>query len=248
MFRTCWFYRTTGLASLSAAALQLRILWASLRWDDMAAKSSAHDGKNQLTTDTEIVTTDVLRHRHVGRFLERTQYFQRRVVIPLDVPKTVREVAPSRSGLRKRKLVEAPRLSQPIVSEDWIDEDRLDLWEIRQYHERIERAASGVGTTPTMTRFKTAAAASPQTTAQVESLYLDTRKNPKLCLTCPSLCGRSGRFEDGPVDADDGGDEGKGRAAVAGATGRPPAEERRYAQRQRRSPGSARWQNGRRRR
>lgn len=166
VFRTCWFYRTTGLASLSAAALQLRILWASLRWDDMAAKSSAHDGKNQLTTDTEIVTTDVLRHRHIGRFLERTQYFQRRVVIPLDVPKTVREVAPSRSGLRKRKLVEAPRLSQPIVSEDWIDEDRLDLWEIRQYHERIERAASGVGTTPTMTRFKTAAAASPQTTAQ----------------------------------------------------------------------------------
>jgi len=150
LFKTCWFFRTIGLQSLSAAALQLRILWACLRWDDMNSKAmGTADGKNQLTTDSEIVTTDILKHRHVGRFLERTQYFQRRVVIPLDVPKTVREVAPSRSGLRKRKLVEAPRFSQPVVSEEWIDEDRLDLPSIRHYHEKAERA-----NTPIATRLK----------------------------------------------------------------------------------------------
>lgn len=155
VFKTCWFFRTNGLQSLSAAALQLRILWACLRWDDMAAKAGnmgMADGKNQTTTDTEIVTTDILKHRHVGRFLERTQYFQRRVVIPLDVPKTVREVTPSRSGLRKRKMVEAPKLSQPIVTEEWVDEDRLDLWVIKHFHERIEKAAAaaaaGTSTTP----------------------------------------------------------------------------------------------------
>ena len=164
LFKTCWFFRTNGLQSLSAAALQLRILWACLRWDDMAAKAGnmgMADGKNQTTTDTEIVTTDILKHRHVGRFLERTQYFQRRVVIPLDVPKTVREVTPSRSGLRKRKMVEAPKLSQPIVTEEWVDEDRLDLWVIKHYHERMERAAAavaaGTATTPgsQLTRLKT---------------------------------------------------------------------------------------------
>jgi len=116
VFKTCWFYRTNGLQSLGAAALQLRILWACLRWDDMAIRSgaagSSADGKNQLTTETEIITTDILKHRHVGRFLERTQYFQRRVIIPLDVPKTVREITPSRSGL------------------------------IKHYHERVERAAA----------------------------------------------------------------------------------------------------------
>lgn len=149
LFKTCWFFRTIGLQSLSAAALQLRILWACLRWDDMNTKPNTADGKNQLTTDSEIVTTDILKHRHVGRFLEKTQYFQRRVVIPLDVPKTVREVAPSRSGLRKRKLVEAPKFSQPVVSEEWIDEDRLDLWSIRHYHEKAERA-----NTPIPTRLK----------------------------------------------------------------------------------------------
>ena len=146
LFKTCWFFRTIGLQSLSAAALQLRILWACLRWDDMNTKPSTADGKNQLTTDSEIVTTDILKHRHVGRFLEKTQYFQRRVVIPLDVPKTVREVAPSRSGLRKRKLVEAPKFSQPVVSEEWIDEDRLDLWSIRHYHEKAERTSTPVAT------------------------------------------------------------------------------------------------------
>lgn len=170
LFKTCWFFRTNGLQSLSAAALQLRILWACLRWDDMAAKAGnmgMADGKNQTTTDTEIVTTDILKHRHVGRFLERTQYFQRRVVIPLDVPKTVREVTPSRSGLRKRKMVEAPKLSQPIVTEEWVDEDRLDLWVIKHYHERIEKAAAAAAagtTTPgsQLTRIKgTAQAVGP---------------------------------------------------------------------------------------
>jgi nucleosome-remodeling factor subunit BPTF len=123
------------------------------------------DGKNQTTTDTEITTTDILKHRHIGRFLERTQYFQRRVVIPLDVPKTVREVTPSRSGLRKRKMVEAPKLSQPIVTEEWVDEDRLELWVIKQYHERIEKAAamaaaaSTTTSTPHLTRLKS----TPQT-------------------------------------------------------------------------------------
>ena len=162
LFKTCWFYRTNGLPSLSAAALQLRILWACLRWEEMNTKTGGGssgavgvvtnmDGKNQQTTETEIVTTDILKHRHVGRFLERTQYFQRRVVIPLDVPKTVREVTPSRSGLRKRKMVEAPRLSQPIVTEEWVDEDRLDLWVIKHYHERMERAATATATSAATT-------------------------------------------------------------------------------------------------
>ena len=168
LFKNVWFYRTNGLQSLSAFALQVRILWACLRWEEMSTKASnmGMDGKNQITTDTEITTTDILKHRHIGRFLERTQYFQRRVVIPLDVPKTVREVTPSRSGLRKRKMVEAPKLSQPIVTEDWVDEDRLELWVIKQYHERIEKAAAAAAvaasTTPTtshLTRIKS----TPQT-------------------------------------------------------------------------------------
>lgn len=90
LFKTCWLYRTVNLRSLAAASLQLRIMWACLRWDDMQVKPLTTDGKHQITTDTDIITMEMLKHRHIGRFLERTQYLRRKIVIPLELPKTVR--------------------------------------------------------------------------------------------------------------------------------------------------------------
>lgn len=115
LFKTCWLYRTVNLQWLASAALQLRVMWTCLRWDDMAAKPATADGKHQLTTDTEIVSLELLKHRHVGQFSERTQYLRRRVVIPLELPKTVREVTSIRSGLRKRKRAESPQNTEPQV-------------------------------------------------------------------------------------------------------------------------------------
>lgn len=92
LFKTCWTYRTVNLKSLAAVALQLRILWACLRWDDMQIKPQSTDGKHQITTETEILSLELLKHRHVGQFLERTQYLRRKVVIPLELPKTVRGI------------------------------------------------------------------------------------------------------------------------------------------------------------
>jgi nucleosome-remodeling factor subunit BPTF len=46
------------------------------------------------------------------------------------------EVTSIRSGLRKRKRAESPQHTEPQVTEEWIDEDKLELWEIRQYGER----------------------------------------------------------------------------------------------------------------
>lgn len=115
LFKTCWLYRTVNLQWLASAALQLRVLWACLRWDDMAAKPATADGKHQLTTDTEIVSLELLKHRHIGQFSERTQYLRRKVVIPLELPKTVREVTSIRSGLRKRKRAESPQNTEPQV-------------------------------------------------------------------------------------------------------------------------------------
>ncbi|XP_025834373.1 nucleosome-remodeling factor subunit NURF301 isoform X2 [Agrilus planipennis] len=136
LFKTCWLYRTVNLKALSAVALQLRILWACLRWDDMQMKPPTSDGKHQITTETEILSLELLKHRQVGRFSERTQYLRRKVVIPLELPKTVREVTSIRSGLRKRKRPESPQSTDPQVSEEWVDEDKLELWEIKQYGEK----------------------------------------------------------------------------------------------------------------
>lgn len=81
LFKTSWLFRTVTLKSLAAVALQLRVLWACLRWDDMLVKPPTPDGKHQITTDTEIINLEILKHRHVGQFLGRSQYFRRKVSI-----------------------------------------------------------------------------------------------------------------------------------------------------------------------
>lgn len=135
-FKTAWFYRTMTMRTLAAVALQLRIVWCCLRWDDMATKAPTSDGKHQVTTETEIMSLEILKYRHTGRFSERTQYLRRKVVIPLELPKTIREFTSIRSGLRKRKRAESPQKTEPQVSEEWVDEDKLELWEIRQFGEK----------------------------------------------------------------------------------------------------------------
>ncbi|XP_045474832.1 nucleosome-remodeling factor subunit NURF301 isoform X2 [Harmonia axyridis] len=144
LFKTCWIYRTVNLKSLSAAALQLKILWVCLRWDDMQTKPPTTDGKHQITTETEILTLELLKHRYIGQFMERTQYLRRKVVIPLELPKTIREVTSIRSGLRKRKRPESPQSTNPQVSEEWVDEEKLELWEIKLYGDKLEKANAQV--------------------------------------------------------------------------------------------------------
>lgn len=41
-----------------------------------------------------------------------------------------------RSGLRKRKRAESPQKTEPQVTEEWVDEDKLELWEIKQFGEK----------------------------------------------------------------------------------------------------------------
>lgn len=57
-------------------------------------------------------------------FVKSTQYF---VFV---------EVTSIRSGLRKRKRPESPQSTDPQVTEEWVDEDKLELWEIKQYGEK----------------------------------------------------------------------------------------------------------------
>ena len=138
-FKTTWLYKTASVESVQSVALQMRTLWASVRWDDMVARPLSVDGKYQTTTETAITTTEIMKQRNTGRFMERAQYFQRKVTIPLDVPKREVEVAPIRSGLRKRKRAESPQQSEPKVVEEWVDEEKLELWEIRAYREKLDR-------------------------------------------------------------------------------------------------------------
>lgn len=82
LFKTCWLYRTLNSRTLASVALQLRILWSCIRWDDMAIKPPTNNGKVVTNTDTGIVSTEILKHRICGRFSERIEYFRLTLVIP----------------------------------------------------------------------------------------------------------------------------------------------------------------------
>ena len=58
------------------------------------SKSMSADGKHQVTTDNAITTTEILKHRNTGRFLENTQYFQRKVTIPLNADASISHFLP----------------------------------------------------------------------------------------------------------------------------------------------------------
>lgn len=83
-FKTAWKYRTQTAKNLSAIALQLRILWANIRWDDMAAKCTA--GKNTTISETEVTTVELLKRRDIGPTNLRAEYLIQKTVSPLDIP------------------------------------------------------------------------------------------------------------------------------------------------------------------
>ena len=85
LFKTAFRYRMQTVKSLAGAAVGLRILWACVRWDDMATKAPA-GGTNTISTETEITTTELLKRRDVGPFNLRSEFLVRKIVVPLGVP------------------------------------------------------------------------------------------------------------------------------------------------------------------
>jgi len=76
--------------TMSAVEMQLRILRACLKWDELFAKTAHLARKRKEKTETDLITTKILDCRTSGRFNEHTEYLIRKVVIPLEIPKQVR--------------------------------------------------------------------------------------------------------------------------------------------------------------
>uniref|UniRef100_A0A671U9L0 Bromodomain PHD finger transcription factor n=1 Tax=Sparus aurata TaxID=8175 RepID=A0A671U9L0_SPAAU len=144
-FGITWRYRLQTVKSLAGVSLMLRLLWACLRWDDMAVKPSAAVGTTRTeTSDTEITTTEIIKRRDVGPYGIRSEYCIRKIICPLGVPETPKEThTPQRKGLRssalRPKKHEPAKQTGPVVIETWVAEEELDLWEIRAFSERVEK-------------------------------------------------------------------------------------------------------------
>ncbi|GFT51046.1 nucleosome-remodeling factor subunit BPTF [Trichonephila clavipes] len=138
-FKIAWQFRTQTLSSIHEAALQLRVIWSCIRWDDVQAKPPP-SGTNTISTETEVQTVELLQRRDVGMFGLRSEYLVRRITVPIDLPSKPRvKSTPQRSGLRERRRPESPENRLPTVAESWVPEEDLDLWEIREFGEMIEK-------------------------------------------------------------------------------------------------------------
>lgn len=144
VFKTAWRYRTQTCRSYGAVGSQLRILWACLRWDDLAVKPPA-GGTNTISTETEITTKELLKRRDVGPHNLRSEFLVRKIVVPLGVPSQPKEkYTPQRLGLRERKRADSPKQTEPSVTEEWTPEEELELWEIKQFGEKLARQRAAI--------------------------------------------------------------------------------------------------------
>ncbi|KAA8585648.1 hypothetical protein FQN60_004342 [Etheostoma spectabile] len=162
-FGITWRYRLQTVRSLAGVSLMLRLLWACLRWDDMAVKPSAAVGTTRKeTTDTDIITTEIIKRRDVGPYGIRSEYCIRKIICPLGNRDTPKETpTPQRKGLRssalRPKKHEPAKLTGPVAVETWVPEEDLELWEIRAFAERVEREKSqGIDSSKTGSSLKTA--------------------------------------------------------------------------------------------
>ncbi|XP_036426023.1 nucleosome-remodeling factor subunit BPTF-like isoform X2 [Colossoma macropomum] len=140
-----WRYRLQTVKSLAGVSLMLRLLWACLRWDDMAVKPSPNAGTTRTeTSETEIITTEIIKRRDVGPYGIRSEYCIRKIICPIGVPEEPKDTpTPQRKGLRssalRPKRPEPTKETGPIIIETWVPEEELDLWEIRAFSERAEK-------------------------------------------------------------------------------------------------------------
>ena len=142
MYRNSIIEKNYGLESV---ALSLRIIWHCIRWDDMANKPN----NNTMTTETEIITTELLKRRDLAPFGIRSEYLLRKIIVPIEFENekddnewrdsSIRfsdlSTSSKREGLRERKKkIDSDselRKQGPSVTETWTPEEDLQLWEIR---------------------------------------------------------------------------------------------------------------------
>lgn len=50
----------------------------------------------------------------------------------------VEKHTPGRSGLRERRRAESPKLKEPTVTEVWLPEEQLELWQIKSFTDKYD--------------------------------------------------------------------------------------------------------------
>lgn len=62
--------------------------------------------------------------------------FEKKSILCYLFSQKLEKYTPQRSGLRERKRAESPKLTEPSVTEKWMPEESMELWEIKMFGEK----------------------------------------------------------------------------------------------------------------
>ncbi|KAK5982271.1 hypothetical protein GCK32_005075 [Trichostrongylus colubriformis] len=143
-FDLCWRWLTVNCSSLQAVALQLRILWASVRWQDMKPEDDDPDRRVVNHYPDRDERRWISLHKEYGPPCIYERYRLSIEVLPLDDDNGVDEEDDTswtssererRKSARRRKPQSQSsrirRVSQ--IKEEWVDGVDLKLYEIYDY-------------------------------------------------------------------------------------------------------------------
>ncbi|KAJ1366253.1 hypothetical protein KIN20_026865 [Parelaphostrongylus tenuis] len=142
-FDLCWRWLTANCKSLQSVALQLRILWASVRWMDMKPEDDDPDRRVVIHYPDRDERQRISFHKEFGPPCIYERYRLSIEVIPLDDDNAVDEEDDStwagsererRRSTRRRKTVQSSNVRRVShIKEEWVDGVDLKLYEIYDY-------------------------------------------------------------------------------------------------------------------
>ncbi|PAV88554.1 hypothetical protein WR25_21843 [Diploscapter pachys] len=144
-FEHCWRWRTLHSNSLHAIALQLKILWYSIRWTDMHPEDDDPDRRVVHHLIDRDERRETVAHREFPPYGTYERYKLRIEVFPLEDDQDTDETDGYKKTTKRRRSARGPKLRE--VKEEWFDGIELKLHEIRDYwarklyapvHEEIE--------------------------------------------------------------------------------------------------------------
>uniref|UniRef100_A0A158P7K1 DDT domain-containing protein n=1 Tax=Angiostrongylus cantonensis TaxID=6313 RepID=A0A158P7K1_ANGCA len=141
-FDLCWRWLTANCTSLQSVALQLRILWASVRWLDMKPEDDDPDRRFVLHFPDRDERRWISLHKEYGPPCIYERYRISIEVLPLDDDNNEEEDDLSwtsndrdrRKSMRRRKTVQSSNVRRiSHIKEEWVDGVDLKLYEIYDY-------------------------------------------------------------------------------------------------------------------
>ncbi|CAB3404469.1 unnamed protein product [Caenorhabditis bovis] len=148
-FDLSWRWNTLNARSLHAVALQLKILWLSIRWQDMEPEDNDHDRRVVIGLATHDERRRIIGHKEMGPFGQYERYKLEVEIIPLhnedeDVDDEAWSSKKEREGIvvrgrecKKRKSAGRQLRMPKAVRHEWIDGVELRLFEIKDYWEKV---------------------------------------------------------------------------------------------------------------